>query len=71
MPLKELLTDPSSNKLSCSRLGLLMMNVLACIATGVLLWQGYDTAAAVIVTGVAATDAGVYFASTRKENNHG
>ena len=66
MSLKEFVTDPSSGVYSCSRLGLLSMNILAWVATIWLLHQGKDISAAVVVTGVAATDAGVYFASTRK-----
>ncbi len=67
MNLKEFLTDPSSGELSCSRLGLLAMNILAIVACVWLLYLGKDVSAAAVVTGVAATDAGVYFASTRKE----
>ena len=69
MALKEFLIDPSSGEYSCSRLGLLAMNVLAVVACIWLLCLGKDISAAAVVTGVAATDAGVYFASTRKENH--
>lgn len=69
MRLVEFITDPSSGELSCSRLGLLAMNVLAIVATIWLLYQGKDISAAAVVTGVAATDCTAYFGSTRKDYN--
>ena len=58
--------DPSSGGFSCSRFGLFAMNLVAVVATFWLLYAHQWTQAAALVTGVAGTDAGVYFASTRK-----
>jgi len=58
--------DPSSGGLSCSRLGLFAMNILAIIAAFWLLYMQQWTQAVAVIGGVAGTDAGVYFASTRK-----
>jgi hypothetical protein len=71
MRFSELITDPSSGQLSTSRLGLLMMNILAVFVSAALLYLDRSIAAATVVTGVAGTDAGVYFASTRKDGKDG
>ncbi len=64
----ELLTDPSSGQLSTSRTGLLLMNIVGAAIAIYMAFTAQGLHAAAIITGVAATDAGVYFASTRKDN---
>ena len=61
-----LFIDPSSGGFSCSRLCLFLMNVAALAASFWLLYSHQWTQAAVVITGVSATDAGVYYASTQK-----
>lgn len=68
--LKEFWVDPSSGQFSTSRLGLLVMNVVGAGVGIYLAITGQGLHAAAILTGIAATDATVYFASTRKERNH-
>lgn len=63
----ELITDPSSCELSASRLCLLLMNLVGAIIAFKLAWSGHSTQAAAIVTGLGATDAGVYAVSTHKK----
>ena len=58
--------DPAGGGFSCSRLCLFAMNIMAVIATFWLLYSHQWTQAAAVITGVSATDATVYFASTRK-----
>jgi len=63
----ELFTDPSSGQLSTSRTGLLIMNVVGAGVAVYLATHNQGLHAAAILTGIAATDAGVYFASTKKD----
>ena len=58
--------DPSSGGFSCSRVALFAMNVVAIVAAFWLLYEAAWTQAAAVVTGVSATDAGVYYGSTSK-----
>jgi hypothetical protein len=67
--LVELITDPSSSQLSMSRLCLGLMNVCGAIGGLYLAWTGHGQWSAAIIAGIAASDAGVYFGSTRKRNN--
>jgi len=60
-----------AGKFSMSRLCLGAMNLTAIAAVIWLLYLGKGTEAAVIVTGVTASDAGVYFASTRRGGKDG
>lgn len=64
--LVELFTDPSSCQLSTSRAGLFIMNIVGAGVAIFLAIKGQGLHSAAILTGIAATDAGVYFASTRK-----
>lgn len=63
----KLFTDPSSGEPSASRFCLTCCNMVGLGIAVVLAYQGQGLHAAAIVTGLAATDAGVYFASTRKD----
>jgi len=58
--------DPSSGGFSCSRVALFAMNVVAIVASFWLMYAAAWTQAAAVITGVAATDAGVYYGSTTK-----
>lgn len=71
MKLLDLITDPNASQLSTSRLGLLLMNVVGAGVAVYLAIKGEGQWAAGILTGIAATDAGVYFASTRKNYREG
>lgn len=62
----ELWTDPSSCEYSASRFCLTCCNMVGLAIAALLAYRGEGLHAAAIVTGLAATDAGVYFASTRK-----
>jgi hypothetical protein len=67
--LVELIIDCSTGQLSMSRLCLGLMN-LAGIAGGLwLAWNGHGQWAAAMITGIAASDSAVYFASTRKNSD--
>ena len=59
--------DPSSGGFSTSRFGLFLMNLTGAGVSIYLAIHGQGLHAAAILTGIAATDAGVYFASTRKQ----
>jgi hypothetical protein len=62
----ELIIDPNSGQLSGARLALIFMNFIGAVCAIMLVWQGHGVPAAGILTGIAASDAGVYWASTRK-----
>ncbi len=64
--LKEFFIDSSSGAYSMSRLCLGLMNVVGAIAGLWLAWLGHGQWAAAIIAPVVASDAGVYFGSTRK-----
>jgi hypothetical protein len=74
--LREFILDPSCNMLSASRLMFVLINLFGGLAAWVLVVCGFYfnmsqafSPAAVIFTGLAASDATVYFGSTRKEYN--
>ncbi len=58
MNLSQLIVDPSTGEPSCSRFGLLLMNIGAFLAAGIMLYIGRDPTS--LVTGMAVADAGVY-----------
>jgi hypothetical protein len=58
MNLTHFVIDPSSGEESCSRLGLLLMNIGAVVAIGVMLYVGKDPTSLLI--GMAQADAAVY-----------
>lgn len=64
--IQELFIDPSSGQLSMSRVCLGLMNIVGAVAGLWLAWLGHGQWAAAIIAGIAASDAGVYFGSTRK-----
>ena len=71
--LVEFVTDPSCNTLSASRASLLWINFLGGALATLLVYAGVFMGvsgafipAATILTGLAASDATVYFGSTRK-----
>jgi hypothetical protein len=68
--MKNFWIDPSSGQLSTSRFGLWLCNVSGVIIAGYLAITGQGLHAAAIITGLGATDAGVYWASTRKDFHH-
>ena len=65
MSLKEFFCD--GEKLSTSRFGLFLMNLVGAGIAVYLAYLGQGLHAAAIVTGIAGTDATVYALSTRKE----
>lgn len=65
--LPEIITDAVSNQLSGSRFGLVLMNVVGAIVTIWACAYGRFEIASGILVPIAATDAGVYFASTVKD----
>jgi hypothetical protein len=69
--LVELIIDPSSGQLSMSRLCLGLINVCGAIGGLYLAFNGNGSAAVGILAGIAASDAGVYFGSTRKRYRDG
>jgi hypothetical protein len=62
-----LLIDPASGGFSASRTGLLIMHIVGTIAIFWMLWMNQWTQAAAVVTSITASDATVYFSSTRKQ----
>lgn len=65
--LPELWTDPNCNQLSSSRLGLCFVNVTGAMVVIMAAWAGNFEVAGSVLIPLAATDAGVYFASTVKD----
>ena len=71
--LVEFVTDPSCNQLSASRASFLYINALGgvlavtLVVAGICGISGAFIPAATILTGLAASDATVYFGSTRKQ----
>jgi hypothetical protein len=70
--LVEFITDPSCDQLSASRASFLYINILggalavALVVAGICGVSGAFIPAATILTGLVASDASVYFGSTRK-----
>lgn len=64
----ELITDPSSCRLSMSRACLGVMVTCTVPLVWTMAWWGAYTAVSVIVPGVVASICGVYWGSTRKQH---
>lgn len=62
----EFVTDPSCGQLSASRLCFLLLNMVGAAMAVYLGMDDKGIPCATIITALVASDAGVYFASTRK-----
>lgn len=64
----ELFIDCETRQLSLSRILLAAIHVIGLLSAAVMVWIGACQWAAGIITGLAATDAGLYFAAQRKKH---